>query len=111
MLADCGSPPQTFTSFECAMNKASIAGLMNMFEVWLKLATDTREVGVHGFWFDVMAHVDCIEAQHVRCQFHGHVMKLDKCEVGIKSGTIVVPSKYIDGLSKCNCMFTDEAFL
>lgn len=63
--------PPTFTTFQSTRNKVGTSALANLREKWFELVADTREVGVDGPRFDVVAHEDCVEAQSVGCGFDG----------------------------------------
>ena len=80
-----------FAPFQCAMNELSLLCLTNTREVGFELLADAREIGVN------------------RVRLYRHVVKADKGEVEVQGRTVVVPGTNINGLSKCNCLFSDKS--
>lgn len=90
------------------MNESSLPCLANAREVGFKLLADAREIGVDRVRLDMVTHVDGVEAESVWGGVYRHVVKADEGEVGVQGGTIVVPGTNINGLSQCDCSFSDE---
>jgi len=73
------------------------------------LLENPQEVGVYRVRLDVVAHIDCEEAEGVRCRFHRHVVHVNEGKVEVQSRSVVLPSADIDCLSKSDCSFSYQA--
>ena len=55
-----------------------------------------------------MTHPNSVETECVHCGLYRVVVKTDEGEVGVESGTVIVPSASVYGLSQCNGLFLNE---
>jgi len=72
------------SAFQYAVNQLSLLRFMDTREIRFKLVTDASEVDVDGVWFDVMAHVDSVEAESVCSGFHWKAVKVDQTQIRIQ---------------------------
>jgi hypothetical protein len=61
-----------------------LACLADVREEWLQLITYAGEVGINGFWVNVMAHVYCIKTKSIGSGFSGKVVNMTEVEIGLK---------------------------
>lgn len=90
------------------MYKSSSPGFTYVREIQFELLADARKVGVNRIGLDVMTHPNGVETECVCCGLYREVVKTDEGEVGVQSGTVVVPSANVYGLSQCNGLFSNE---
>jgi hypothetical protein len=69
---------QSFAPFQCAMNKSSSPCFADVRKIRFELLTDTGKVRVNRVRFDVVTHVDGVEAEGVRGRLYWEVMKAYK---------------------------------
>jgi hypothetical protein len=98
---------QTFAAFQCAVNESSLPGCMDMRERRFKLLTDGREVGVNRVRFDMVAHIDGVEAESVCGRLYRNVVKADESQVRVQGRTIVVPGANVNCLSQHDGSLSD----
>jgi hypothetical protein len=80
-----------------------------MWEVSFKLVADAGEVGVDGFWLDMVGHEDDIEAEGVFCGIDGVVVEFAEGYVGVEHGGVVVICQSVKNTPECNRPFMDES--
>jgi len=84
---------------------------VDVWEVGFELLANPQEVGVYRVRLDVVAHIDCEEAEGVRCGFNRHIVHANEGKVGVQSGSVVLPSADIDHLPESNCSFSYQMLL
>jgi hypothetical protein len=98
---------QTFAAFQCAVNESSLAGCADMREIRFELLTDAGEVGVDRVRFDMVAHIDGVEAESVCGRFYRNVVKADESQIRVQGGTVVVPGANVNCLSQRDGSLSD----
>ena len=68
-----------------------------------ELAADSRQVGIHWTQFDVVCHVDCVEAESVRGGFDWKIVRAAERNVQIECRAISGSGWSLDCTAKCEC--------
>jgi hypothetical protein len=74
---------QAFAAFQCAVNKPTPLSFMDMREIRFELLTDAGEISVNRIRFNVVAHVDSVEAEGVSGRLYRKVVKADESQVRV----------------------------
>lgn len=78
---------------------------------WSKLLTNSWQVRVNRWWFNVIGHVDSKIRQCVWIGFNRKIMILNKVEIWVKGRWITRLSTGIHCLAQCYSMFVIQLFL
>ena len=83
----------------------------NIWEERLQLATDTREVQRNQLRFDMMSHIDGIEAKSVRCWINGEIIKETESKIQSNGRGVRRNQTRFNSTGNGDCAFTMQVLM